>query len=216
MAAIRPISASTKGNAAHRELRSRILDGSIEPGIELSQSALATALGVSVTPLREALRRLEGEGLVSIGVHKSVTVVPLSQRELDELRVVRLQLEPLACSLAARSEPREQSGMLIALAASIPPMDADAWHDAHRRFHHAIYDLAGNQVLAGLLDYVWLHMHRYRFGAWRQGVFNQVPDNDHAEIATAIVGGNLEAAARSMVAHLTPTSRIGPVWKCLW
>ncbi len=62
---------------------------------------MAVDLGISVTPLREALRRLEGEGLVQMRSDKVVVVVPLTPRKLQELRVVRLQLEPLAAALAA-------------------------------------------------------------------------------------------------------------------
>src|SRR5258708_37249077 len=90
----------TKGQAVYNELRSRILSGDIIPGSVLNQETLAGQLGVSTTPLREALQRLEAERLVSLRAHREVTVAPLSVQELSEIFDVRLQLDPYARALA--------------------------------------------------------------------------------------------------------------------
>src|ERR1700730_14446555 len=93
----------TKAEAVYQELRRRILSSVILPGSMLSQEALAVQLGVSITPLREALRRLETEGLVKTLAHRTMTIPPLTRKEVRELYAVRLQLDPLAAKLAAEN-----------------------------------------------------------------------------------------------------------------
>src|SRR6266545_115587 len=91
---------TTKAEAAYEEIRQRILAGIFEPSAALNQEALAPELGVSVTPVREAVRRLEAEGLVRFEAHKTVIVAPLSRTELSELYDIRLKLDPYAAQLA--------------------------------------------------------------------------------------------------------------------
>ena len=84
---------STKSDAAYAEIRRRILAGELAPGSVLDQYLLSDSMGMSITPLREALRRLRGEGLIDIDVHKNTRVTPLSATEARELfdpRTVRL------------------------------------------------------------------------------------------------------------------------------
>ena len=91
----------TKAEAVYIETRSRILKGTLAPGSAVNQEALAAELGVSITPLREALRRLEMEGLIRVEAHRTMTITPLTSRELDETYAIRTQLDPFAAGLAA-------------------------------------------------------------------------------------------------------------------
>src|SRR5207244_1842085 len=95
-----PLPFRTKAEAVYGELRRRILSGVLEPSAPLNQEALAPEFGVSVTPVREAVRRLEAEGLVRFQAHKTVVVAPLSLDELTEIYDIRLTLDPYAASLA--------------------------------------------------------------------------------------------------------------------
>ena len=99
----------TKAEAVYLETRARILTGALSPGLEVNQEALAANLGVSITPLREALRRLEMEGLVRLEAHRTVVIAPLTGRELDELYVIRMELDALAAGLAAAKAQRRQA-----------------------------------------------------------------------------------------------------------
>ena len=92
---------TTKAEAVYLEIRARILTGALSPGLQINQEALAASLGVSITPLREALRRLEMEGLARLEAHRTVVIAPLIGRELDELYVIRMELDALAAGLAA-------------------------------------------------------------------------------------------------------------------
>lgn len=85
---------STKSDVAYRELRHEILSGRLEPGQVLAQTALAGTLGISTAPLREALRRLEAEGLVQLDAHRDARVSPLTSQEARDLLEVRGALEP--------------------------------------------------------------------------------------------------------------------------
>jgi DNA-binding GntR family transcriptional regulator len=134
-----PVTAPTKGEATYAEISVRILDASIVPGAVLNQRTLAQALGISITPLRESLRRLEGEGLVEVRADKTVSVVALTARELSELRLVRLGLDPLAASLAATVSTEDERATLLAMAHFPPTSSPVDWHQAHRCFHSAIH-----------------------------------------------------------------------------
>src|SRR3954471_18567517 len=92
----------SKSDAAYAEIRERILSGALAPGSVLAQYELAESLHMSITPLREALRRLRGEGLVELDVHRDARVAPLHVNEARELFEIRLSLDPLGAELAAR------------------------------------------------------------------------------------------------------------------
>jgi DNA-binding GntR family transcriptional regulator len=208
-ARVGPVRAPTKSDAAYAEIRSRILDGSLPPGCALNQEALAAALAISVTPLREALRRLEGEGLVQIRPDKMDIVAPLSTREIQELRYVRNLLEPAAASLAAQNPDagaRARVGPLSELAGNADPQ---AWHSAHRAFHDAVWELAGNLVLAEALKGIWVRMDRYRRLAVRPEDFVRMADVDHEGIARAVADADSQVAARLMAEHSNPVVNLG-------
>ena len=111
-----PLQAVTKAKAVYVETRSRILKGTLAPGHAVNQEALAADLGVSITPLREALRRLEMEGLIRLEAHLTVVITPLTSQELNEIYVIRMELDPLAASLAAGNASESQLEVIRQLA----------------------------------------------------------------------------------------------------
>jgi DNA-binding GntR family transcriptional regulator len=176
----------TKAEAAYQELRKRILSGSLAPGATINQERLAADLGLSITPLREALRRLEAEDLVTLSAHKIVRVVPLSWQELHELFVTRERLDPLAAELAA-SEATDQEAQAIAdLAAQQRGTDPRGRLTGHRRFHLAIYAASHNSVLAGILGQLWDRTDRYRIIVLRDRDLDDGTGAEHRQIAEAI------------------------------
>jgi DNA-binding GntR family transcriptional regulator len=154
--------AYTKSQAAYFSLRQRILRGAITPGATLNQENLAAELRVSTTPLREALQRLEAEGLVKLAAHREVVVSPLSIRDIREIFDVRLQLDPYAGQLTAETASDAQ---LRAIQDLVPPAGHAGPVDPlelNRNFHRAIYTCSGNQLLADILDSLWDKTDRYR------------------------------------------------------
>src|SRR5262245_42994434 len=93
---------SSKGEVAYAELRGRILSGALRPGSRLEQNELAGDLGMSLTPLREAIRRLSSEGLIHLDAHRDARVAGMSAAEARQLFEVRLSLDPTAARYAAQ------------------------------------------------------------------------------------------------------------------
>jgi DNA-binding GntR family transcriptional regulator len=153
----------TKSEAAYLAIRSRILRGELAPGSVFSQEGLAAELGLSTTPLREALRKLEADGLVFVRAHRDVTVSPLTRRGFSELSAVRIQLDPYAGSLAAENATPAE---LKAIASVVPRKrlaSPETRVAENRRFHRSIYVAARNQLLTDILDLLWDRSDRYRF-----------------------------------------------------
>ena len=156
---------STKSDAAYAEVRRRILAGELAPGSVLDQYRLAEQMGMSITPLREALRRLRGEGLIIIDVHTTTRVAPLSAAEARELFEIRLALDPAAAELAAHRRTDTDIKTLRNAAKHLVPVTR-TWGEkgllAHSAFHRAIYVASHNDNLIGLLDGLWDKSDRYR------------------------------------------------------
>jgi DNA-binding GntR family transcriptional regulator len=126
----------------HEKLHEAILRGELAPGSELSQVELARGLGVSTTPLREALRRLEAEGLLETRRNRRPRVRPFEIDDLDSVYAARILLESLATKLtvtelaAIALAPLHED--LAAMRAASERQDASAWERAHARFHHQL------------------------------------------------------------------------------
>lgn len=203
-----PLIALTKAEAAYVEVRAQIIEGTLAPGSTIHQESLANALGLSVTPLREALRRLEGEGLIALRPHHVVSVLPLTRRELGELCVARVRLEPLAASLAAESATPRELSEISALARQSQARDLHAQLRAHREFHHSIYAASHNAVLADLLEHLWTRTDRYRAIVLRDRVLRRTSRVGHSRIAAALAARDSRAAAELTQRHVEETLQL--------
>lgn len=199
---------STKAEAVYQELRARILDGSIEPASTLNQEALAARLGLSITPLREALRRLEAEGLVRLEAHRTMTVTPLTRRELNELYAVRLQLDPFAAALAAKNATDHQLDEIERIARLPGERTPQAVLEVNRTFHRAVYSASGNLVLIGVLDQLWNRTDRYRLIVLHDRIHERAAGEEHREIATALKARDAERVADLVQQHVEKTQHL--------
>ena len=157
---------STKAEGAYRLVRKQILEGTITPGSVIEQESMATALGLSTTPLREALRRLEAEGLLHQVAHREMVVTELTRRELDEIYKVRLQLDPYALGIAAETASDAERAHVDALRKEMARYSGVDYVWAHRNLHAAMYSCAHNLVLTEILDSLWDRTVRYRVALW--------------------------------------------------
>lgn len=161
-----PIEAvETKSDFAYRQVRDRILSGELGPGSVIRQRELARSIGISTTPLREALRRLKSEGLVDLDAHRDARVPPLRAEEARDLLELRRSLDPLAASLAAERRTNADIRAIRAAAdglAPLPPHPSVEQLAAHHRFHAAIYTASHNDLLIGTLESLWDKADRYR------------------------------------------------------
>lgn len=192
----------TKADAAYRELRRRIVDASLEPGSRLDQEMLAAALGVSTTPLREALRRLEAERLVQRAAHRQVIIAPLSPRELHELYEIRLHLDSLSVQMAAYGT---NSGLVAEAERHLASPDPDHPHhglELNRAFHRTLYSASGNAVLTEILDWLWDRTDRYRILLTADPSDAEVAAEEHRELLSLVASGRAAEAGDLMRRHL--------------
>ena len=188
----------------YRRVRNAILDAELAPGETMSQVALADELGVSRTPLREALRMLQSEGLIEARANRRVRVAPMSAGDLEQLYAVRVTLEVQALRL---SVPRMTSEHLGRLEGSIAEMahfaeqrDMRRWLVPHAEYHRGLTELAGSRF-SSLLSQMFDHGERYRRlhighgpSAWATA--------DHREILDAVKLGDTQLAAARLAQHL--------------
>lgn len=193
---------TSKADAAYRQLRSSILDASLAPGSRLDHEGLATRLGFSITPVREAVRRLEVERLVLRSAHKEVLIAPLSLTELRQLYAIRLELDPLAVAGAAQQAGAEQLKRAADILARQNPRTAREQLERNRAFHRLIYSACGNDALVELLDTLWDRTDRYRFVLVRQRRHAVAADLEHQGLLEAVLAHDRKRAAALMREHL--------------
>lgn len=198
----------TKAEFACHEVRQRVLTGALAPGAVINQGALAEEIGISTTPLREALKRLEAEGLVELGAHRDARVAELRAEEARDLLEVRRALDPLAVRLAAARRTDEDVRAMREAAVGLRALPPDPAYDellAHRRFHAALYRASHNALLVEALDGLWDKTDRYRrlaLAAGRDDAERAKKDHEHAELLDLVVAGDGDGAAALMLAHV--------------
>jgi len=196
----------TKSEWAYEEVRGMILEGSLKPGATVNQEELAAGLGISVTPLREALRRLEGEGFATLNAHRTLTINGLSAQELEDVYAMRLLLDPLAVSLATQRMTEDQAAIITRLAKARPRGGPTVVLAANREFHRAVYAASGNSFLTRTLDQLWSAADRYRLALITEhgSVITRV-DAEHMEIAEAVASRHAAQAEALMRKHVGTT-----------
>jgi DNA-binding GntR family transcriptional regulator len=179
-------------------LKQAILSGELEPGQPLVETSLATWCGVSRTPVREALRRLEQDGLVERNDH-GLAVRSRSPEEILDLYDTRIVLEATAAKVAAERRHEHDVRALrwaLDLGRNVAITDPAAMADANRQFHRAVWAASHNESLIDLLERLDLHLGRYPGttllspGRW------DAARDEHAALADAIEkrDGNLAHA----------------------
>ncbi|MFJ5699046.1 GntR family transcriptional regulator [Arthrobacter sp. NPDC093139] len=149
-----PSQRSTTPEGVYGVLRAAILDGTLPPGGQLREVQIAEDLGISRSPLREALPRLEEEGLVVKVPFRGRFVAKVDPREISDMAALRLLLEPYAAQLSFEALRGQQRPMLLQIMEQLhraaDENDIPASIDAHLRFHGLFYDFSGNDVLRSL------------------------------------------------------------------
>lgn len=214
----------TLADDAYAELKSRIMRSELAPGAKLSIDGLAKQLAFSQTPIREALARLESEGLLARRPLSGYTVAPLlSDAEFADLFDLRMMLEPLAARRAAERVPGGDEAATavgplrrgpagpgadrldapgLRAAARTPPPSADKllFTDADRRFHNEVADLSGSVQLAKAIRRLDAHLHLHRAYIEPEGIGET--EAEHLAVADAIIAKKPLAAEEAMRRHL--------------
>ena len=210
---------ATKSDFAYTRVRELILSGELEPGAVINQAILARQIGISTTPLREALKRLKQQGLVELDAHRDARVTPLDPEEARDLLEVRRALDPLAASLAADRRTKEDVAEMRAALEGLEALASNPTVQqlvAHRRFHAAIYRASHNALLAETLDGLWDTADRYRrhgLQVERSAEEIATKANEHTLLFEAIVEGDGATAADVMRAHIQTSLGAKSAWR---
>ena len=198
--------------AAYGQIRKRILDNHWPPGTQALEQALALELGMSRTPVREALMRLASEGLVSVVPRHGMRVLPVSPADMREVYQILSSLEATAAELVARARP--SAAQLAPLDSASRDMekalkrdDLDAWAEADERFHRQLMEMCGNEKLAAIVFNFWDRTHRARMVTLRMRPRPVHSTREHLAIVAAIRKGDAGRAGALFRAHRERASK---------
>lgn len=187
-------------------LRTAIVDGALAPGARLLEQDLATSLGVSRVPLREAFRVLAGEGLVVIQPHRGAVVSQRSDAELRELFEVRSMFESAAARRLAETRPAvaldKLDAMIAEMKAAVRAKDMEAYSGLAARFHDLMVAASDNALLLRLYEQIRTNLRRY------QTMMSNLPGSpaesirEHEKILRAIRAGDGTVAALAAETHV--------------
>ena len=145
---------TTTPDGVYRVLRAAILDGTVPPGGQLREAHIAADLGISRSPLREALSKLEEEGLIVKVPFRGAFVVEVSAQDVAEIASIRLLVEPYAAELSQNALRGPEQATLMRTIEDLNRVtkehDIPASVDAHLRFHRLFDDLSGHRLLQSL------------------------------------------------------------------
>lgn len=203
-----PITRKTVAEAVTEDLRERIVSGALPVGTVLRQEELARELGVSRTPLREAITFLQAEGLVRNDTHKGAVVRKPTQAELEEAYLIRETLEGLAARLAAEQRrPQDVERVRSILDKFSATDNPDEWARLNTSFHMEIYALSGRRQLCDLIASIRNRTELFvRMLVTRPGRADAA-HQDHIRILDALEQGAPEALEAETRRHLQETVR---------
>jgi DNA-binding GntR family transcriptional regulator len=202
---------SDSTTAAHerlyRSLRQQVMHGELAPGQALTLRGLGKAYGVSMTPAREAVRRLVAEGALTLSSSGRVSTPELSPERIEELAAIRAMLEP---EMAARALPRahfaliERLSLINALnAEAAQKQDAVAYVRSNLEFHRTLYLRAQTPAMLAMCETVWLQLGPTMRALYARLKRNEAPQH-HRMILAALKAGDepgLRLAVRTDVAQ---------------
>jgi DNA-binding GntR family transcriptional regulator len=203
--AVEPLQIESVVDQVYSVVRDRILSGELPRGTRLRQEALAAELGISRTPLREALRRLAAEGLVEFSPNRGAQVSELRAEDVRSSYEARLILEPGAARLAAVRRPGGRlTAMREAIEAERRSADTAAAFNASRDFHLGLVAASGNDHLLRLAEALWVsHLGLPIFERQAEESGRVESDvSDHQRILDAVEGGDPDLAEALTRRHI--------------
>lgn len=187
-------------------LRQAILKGELKPGERLMEIQLAQRLGVSRTPIREAIRKLELEGLVLMIPRKGAEVAKITEKSMQDVLEVRRALEGLAIQLACERINKEKIALLEANAKEFEKAaktkDLVAMAEADEAFHSVIYEATENDRLIYILNNLREQMYRYRVEYLKDETIHPTILKEHEEILQTVKCKNSSEAVLAISTHI--------------
>ncbi|MBQ2160340.1 MAG: GntR family transcriptional regulator [Firmicutes bacterium] len=190
----------------YEELKRQIMVGEIAPGTRMMEVELAEEMGVSRTPVREAIRKLEKEGLVTIEPRRGAYASDISAKEMVDILEVRQDLEGMAAGIAAQKITEEGKTELTEIARryreSVEKGDVDEIIRNDEAFHKYIVGLSGNKTLIKMVSQVQELALRFRYIYYEDFSRFQNQPTEHQAIVDAIISGNFNSARVNAEQHL--------------
>lgn len=187
-------------------LRQAILKGELKPGERLMEISLSNRLGVSRTPVREAMRMLEQEGLVIMIPRKGAQVAEITEQDLDDVLEVRLGLEQLAvrfaCERITDGELEKLGHAAEKFEKTAQKKDLSAVAEADVAFHEVIYQATHNRRLVQMISNLREQMYRYRIEYLKDVEGRKTLAKEHQSIWEAMERGEKEEAIEKMTQHI--------------
>lgn len=187
-------------------LREAILKGELKPGERLMEIQLSNRLGVSRTPIREAIRMLEQEGLAVTIPRKGAQVAKMTEKDMEDVLQIREALDELAASIACEQISKEELAELretmLEFEESTTTEDVQRIAEADVRFHDIIYQATGNPRLVNILNNLREQMYRYRVEYLKDEKSYPVLVQEHRQIIEGLAARNKEMVSAAMQMHV--------------
>ena len=212
------INKRTQAEAAFEHIRAEIMEGSLLPGSKLNIGALEKRLEVSLGAIREALSRLNAEGLVVSESHRGYRVTPVSSEELLDLTRTRLEIESLCLSKAIKHGDVEWESRIVAashrmerletMPTEAEPRSTPAWNDAHGQFHEALVSACPSAWLLRMRKVLYQQSERYRRLSVPLGTDKRNVHDEHRRLMEAVLRGDEAAVFHELEQHFFATAQI--------
>jgi len=187
-------------------LREAILRGELYPGERLMEKQLAEKMGVSRTPIREAIRKLELEGLVIMVPRKGAQVAQITEKEVKDVLEVRATLEELAVKLACEKITKDQLDEMKMLLEEFHNLgdstEVEKMVKIDIKFHGIIFESTNNDKLIQIVNNLGEQLYRYRVAYLNNKDFHEIIKQEHTEILKAIENKDVELAVKKSLEHI--------------
>jgi DNA-binding GntR family transcriptional regulator len=195
---------------AYQAISRAIANLELKPGESLTQDRLAKWLSISRTPVREALRRLEQDGIIQTVAGRGLVVAELTIKDVEDMLEILRLMDSHAAYLAAQRRTQEQADQLAAVAQALmvaaERRDVEGWSTADTPYHEILLAASGNQLLRQYIQDIRLRLHRITINSATRPERLLACTQEHLAVADAIVRGDADAAAQLMQKHIEAMS----------
>jgi len=193
----------------YRVLKTEIVKGFLEPGTKLFEDKIATQIGVSRTPVREAIQKLAAEGLIKIAPNQTIIVTEISIEDIKEVLQIRGVLEGLAARVAAKKITRHEIDELEAIVSQmglyVSKEDLTSYCKVDDEFHNLILNVCGNKLIINIRDNLGNFIYRYRIRSLSIPGRLKHSLEEHRNIMESLKKHNSEDADRLSQIHMENT-----------
>ena len=193
-------------DGAYQSMRRKILDNLWAPGYQALEQEIALQMGMSRTPVHEALMRLSNEGLVEVIPRRGMRVLPVSHNDMKEIYEILTALECMAAEILAARQPSDAELKPLvtatkAMQKALDKDDLDAWAAADEQFHERLVQMAGNKMLADAVFSYWDRAHRARLFTLRLRPKPINSTQEHMDLVEMLRTGDAPGASQAYREH---------------